>query len=174
LFGELGVQAIEELTRALAGPVDADRDAARRAALETVGLSPEKVAAKPLESLAKVVRTLESAPTYDDRIRAATAFFGPAGRRVGQLARDLASARALTALEDIEGGARDVERGNALAAFATVQTLLESDTQPGRREDVLRGLFGPRGPELYAAAAAVHEGIDHAWVFRYERDAPGP
>jgi hypothetical protein len=67
-----------------------------------------------------------------------------------------------------------VTRGDSLAAFAAVQRLLESDPQQGRKQEVLRGLFGPRGPELYAAAAAVHEGIDHAWVFRYERDAPGP
>jgi hypothetical protein len=174
VFGELGIQAIEDLTRALAGPVDADRDATRRAALEKLGLTPEQVAAKPLESLAKVVRALESAPTYDDRARAAAACFGSAERRVEQLARDLASARALAALEDVEGGADEVTRGDSLAAFAAVQRLLESDPQQGRKQEVLRGLFGPRGPELYAAAAAVHEGIDHAWVFRYERDAPGP
>jgi hypothetical protein len=33
---------------------------------------------------------------------------------------------------------------------------------------VLRGLFGPGGAALYADAAGVHEGIDHAWIFRYE------
>jgi hypothetical protein len=107
-------------------------------------------------------------------MRMAAAFFGPAGRRVEQLARELASARTVVALEDLEGAPRDIERGDALAAFAAMQRLLESDTQPARRQDVLRGLFGPRGPELYAAAAAVHEGIDHAWIFRYERDGPGP
>jgi hypothetical protein len=174
VFGDLGVQSIEDLSRALSGPVDAERDAARRAALEKLALDPEQAAAKPLESLAKVVRALESAPSHDDRMRMAAAFFGPAGRRVDQLARELASARTVVALEDLEGAPRDIERGDALAAFAAMQRLLESDTQPARRQDVLRGLFGPRGPELYAAAAAVHEGIDHAWIFRYERDGPGP
>lgn len=174
VFGELGIESIEDLSRALSGPVEADRDAARRAALETVGLTPEQAAAQPLEALAKVVRSLEAAPSYEDRTRMAAAFFGPAGRRVEQLARELASARAVVALEDLEGAASDIERGDAMAAFAAVQRLIESDSQPARRQDVLRGLFGPRGPELYAAAAAVHEGIDHAWIFRYERDAPGP
>jgi len=71
VFGDLGIPAIEDLTRALAGPVDADRDAARRGALQRIGIAPEKVAAQPLESLAQVVRALESAATPDARRRAA-------------------------------------------------------------------------------------------------------
>jgi hypothetical protein len=174
VFGDLGIPAIEDLTRALAGPVDADRDAARRAALEQVGLTPEKAAAKPLESLAQVVRALESAPTHDDRLRAAAAVFGPAGRRVEQLAKDLAAARAAAVLEDLQARQGDVGQGDAAATFAALQRLLESHPEAERRTPMLAGLFGPRGPQLYAAAAAVHEGIDHEWVFRYERDAPGP
>ena len=174
IFGALGVESLEDLSRALAGPVDAERDAARRRALEPLGLTPEKVAAKPLASLADVVRKLESTAGAEGRARLAGALFGPAARRVEALAKDLASARAVAVLEDLEGGAGDVERGDALEAFATIQRLVEADTKPGRRPQVLQGLFGPRGPELFAAAAAVHEGIDHAWVFRYERDAPGP
>ena len=38
---------------------------------------------------------------------------------------------------------------------------------------VLQGLFGPRGPGLYATAVSKEEGVDHAWVFRYETDAAG-
>jgi hypothetical protein len=174
VFGDLGIPAIEDLTRALAGPVDADRDAARRAALEQLGLTPEKVAAKPLESLAQVVRALESAPTHDDRLRAAAAVFGPAGRRVEQLAKDLAAARAAAVLEDLQARQGDVGQGDAAATFAALQRLLESHPEAERRTPMLAGLFGPRGPQLYAAAAAVHEGIDHEWVFRYERDASGP
>lgn len=174
VFGDLGIPAIEDLTRALAGPVDADRDAARRAALDRLGLTPEKVAAKPLESLAQVVRALESAPTHDDRLRAAAAVFGPAGRRVEQLAKDLAAARAAAVLEDLQARPGDVGPGDAAATFVALQRLLESHPEAERRTPMLEGLFGPRGPQLYAAAAAFHEGIDHEWVFRYERDASGP
>ena len=39
---------------------------------------------------------------------------------------------------------------------------------------LLVGLFGPRGPALYAAATKVTEGIDHSWVLRYEIDESGP
>jgi hypothetical protein len=174
VFGDLGIQSIEDLTRALAGPVDADRDAARRAALEPLGLSPEKVAAKPLESLAQVVRSLESAPTYEDRVRAAAAIFGAAGRRVETLAKDLAAARAAAVLEELEARPGDIGREDAAATFAALQRLLESYPDAARRPQMLQGLFGPRGPQVYAAAVAVHEGIDHEWVFRYERDVPGP
>ena len=174
VFGDLGIQAIEDLTRALAGPVEADRDAARRAALEPLGLTPEKVAAKPLESLAQVVRAMESAPTHDARLREAAAVFGPAGRRVEQLAKDLAAARAAAVLEDLQARPDDLGREDAAATFAALQRLLESHPEAERRPQMLEGLFGPRGPQVYAAAAAVHEGIDHEWVFRYERDASAP
>jgi hypothetical protein len=174
VFGDLGIQSIQELTRALAGPVDADRDAARRAALEPLGLSPEKVAAKPLETLAQVVRSLESAPTHADRVRAAAAIFGAAGRRVETLAKDLAAARAAAVLEELEARPGDIGREDAAATFAALQRLLESYPDAARRPQMLQGLFGPRGPQVYAAAVAVHEGIDHEWVFRYERDVPGP
>jgi hypothetical protein len=174
VFGDLGIPAIEDLTRALAGPVDADRDAARRGALQRIGIAPEKVAAQPLESLAQVVRALESAATPDARRRAAAAVFGPAGRRVEQLAKDLAAARAVAVLEDLEARRGDVGQGDAAATFVALQRLLESHPAAEQRGPMLAALFGPRGPQLYAAAAAVHEGIDHEWVFRYDQDSSGP
>ena len=174
VFGDLGIESIEDLSRALAGPVDADRDAGRRAALEPLGLTPEKVAAKPLESLAQVVRSLESAPTPEDRQRAAGAIFGPAGRRVETLAKDLAAARAAAVLEELQVRPGDIGREDASATFAALQRFLDSYPDAERRPQMLEGLFGPRGPQVYAAAAALHEGIDHEWVFRYERDVPGP
>jgi len=169
MFGERGIPALEDLTRALTGPVPADREAARVAALASLKLSPERVAAKPLESIARIVRSLESAPTYADRESKAAAFFGPEGRRIEQLAKELAATRAVAALEDIDATPGDFARSDALAAFETLRRFVETDPQPARRPEVLRAVFGPQGPELYAAAAAVHEGIDHAWVFRYER-----
>jgi len=36
------------------------------------------------------------------------------------------------------------------------------------RDLVEAGLFGPRGPGLYARAIQEHEGVEYAWVFRYE------
>jgi hypothetical protein len=77
-------------------------------------------------------------------------------------------------LEDLEARQGDVGQGDAAATFAALQRLLESHPAAEQRAPMLAALFGPRGPQLYAAAAAVHEGIDHEWVFRYERDASGP
>jgi hypothetical protein len=174
VFGDLGVPAIEALSRAVAGPADAARDAARRAALDGVGLTPERVAAKPLESLATIVRALEAAATPEERERMAAAFFGGEGRRVEQLAKGLSAARAAAVVDELAARPGELERGDALAAFATLQKLVETHPQPEQRARLLQGLLGPRGPQLYAAAAAVHEGIDHEWVFRYERDVGGP
>jgi len=170
LFGDLGIPAIEGLSRAVAGPADA----ARRAALDRLGLKPDQVAAQPLESLAAIVRALESAPTYEERVRMAEAFFGGEGRRIDQLAKGLSAARAAAVLEELDARPGQLGRADALAAFTTLQKLLETHPQQDQRNRLLQGLLGPRGPQLYAAAAAVHEGIDHEWVFRYERDVGGP
>ena len=51
---------------------------------------------------------------------------------------------------------------------------LGDDLRPRALGDlVLQGLFGPRGPGLYATAVKQEEGVDYAWVFRYETDAAG-
>ena len=204
LFGDLGVAAIEELAAAAAGPVDAAQDQKRRAALMTVGLTPEAVGQKPLLSLATIVRMLEEKPDFDARRAVATDVFGGASRRIEWLGDAVAKARALATLQTIDADLPAVGGTDALAAIealrpafegldaANVQRVAESlsvktEESAARRakllalagdartkaviDVILGGLFGARGPELYAAAVAVHEGIDHAWVFRYENEA---
>ena len=173
LFGDVGVAAFEEMARELAGPVDAPRDAARRAALAKLGLSPEAVEKKPLVSLATIVRALEAERTPAARLAAATALMGPAGRRVEWLARRVAQARTLATLESIEVLPAQLAAGDARAAFAAVAPVLMGQADAAVRAKLIRGLFGARGPRLFAAAA-VDEGIDHSWVFRYETSNPNP
>jgi len=173
VFGEEGAAVLEELAREVAGPVDGQRDRLRREALAAIELDPEACAAKPLASLAKVVRQLESQPSASARAVAAEQFFGSAGRRVDWLRRQLAAARAALALAAVGVEPRQIMAGDARAAFATLQPAIEAEPDGGKRLEVLRGLFGPGGPALYADAAAVHEGIDHAWIFRYEDRVPG-
>jgi hypothetical protein len=167
VFGERGVASLRDLADGIAGPVDPQRDAARRAALARAGLSAEDVAKAPLAAVADLLTPLESlAPA--ERREVATALFGPAGDRLDWLAREVQAARALATLEDVGLPLREITRGDALAAFESLQTALQGETEPARLEARLRALFGPRGPALYRAAVAVHEGIDHAWVFRYD------
>lgn len=170
LFGDRGGDALEDLARAVAGPVDADRDRTRRAALEAVDLTPESVAGKPLAALAKIVRSLEAEPTLVDRRGAAERFFGAAGSRIEWLAREVVAARTLAALEAIGVEPREIAAGDALAAFEVVQPAIDAIPEPEKRKAILEGLFGPRGPQIYAAAKEHHEGVDHAWVFRYETE----
>ena len=174
LFGDAGVVGFEDLARALAAPVDAERDARRRTALETLSLSPEAVQQKPLLALATIVRALESERSPAARDAAASRLFGAAGRRVDALARQVALARTLASLEAIEVPVAEVVAADARGAFEAVRPPIDAEADPAKRSEILRGLFGARGPGLFAAAAAVNEGIDHSWVFRYENEIPSP
>jgi hypothetical protein len=168
VFGDLGVEHFEQLSRALAAPVEADRDAARRQALATIGLTPESVAQKPLESLAKIFQALAALPAGSRRQARAEDFFGPAAARVGSLARELAMGRTLLALEDCDVDRQRLPTSDALAAFEAVWPAIQARQDPADRQRLLAGLFGPRGVALYERATEVSEGIDHSWDFQYE------
>ncbi|MFM7109287.1 MAG: hypothetical protein ACKOZU_11950 [Planctomycetaceae bacterium] len=168
LFGDVGVAAFEEIAKALAGPVGAARDAERRAALAKLGLSSEAVEKKPLVSLATIIHALEVEPTPAARRAATARLMGPAGRRVEWLARRVAQARALATLAAIDVLPAEIAAGDSRAAFDVVRPAVEAEADAAKRSAIQRGLFGARGPRLFAAAAAVDEGIDHSWVFRYE------
>ncbi|MFM8734198.1 MAG: hypothetical protein ACKOC8_03280 [Pirellulales bacterium] len=206
LFGDLGVKAIDDLVAAAAGPVEEARDRTRRAALETAGLTPDAVAQKPLESLATIMRVLESNPDAAARQAAAAQVFGPAARRVSWLADAVVKARTLATLRVIDADVAEIGGTDALAAFDALRPAIDGLGEAERKRIVdtmstktkgaaerrkrldalpveartaavnaqlLAGLFGPRGPALYAAAVAVNQGIDHAWVFRYETEVGG-
>jgi hypothetical protein len=170
VFGDLGVEYFEQLSRALAGPADADRDAVRRQALTAIGLTPESVQQKPLESLAKVLETLAETPTGRPREQRAEAFFGAAAPRVGSLTREISMARTMAVLEELDVNRQRLPGSDGLTAFEVVWPAIRSQQDPEQRDRLLEGLFGPRGPSLYGRATEVPEGIDHSWVFKYEID----
>ena len=170
LFGDLGVEAIEELARALAGPADPVREQARREALGPMQLTPEACRQRLLESLAAIARFLEESPDAASRRDRAGAIFGPAARRLDWLARAVLTGRTLAALESTEANPSAIAKLDARAAFEAIAAVVGA-TPEDQRQDLLLGLFGPQGPRLYQDAMAVHEGIDHSWVFRYERRA---
>ena len=170
VFGDLGVEYFEQLSRALAGPADAGRDAVRRQALAAIDLTPEVVQQKPLESLAKVLETLADIPPGGPRQQRAEAFFGPAAPRVGSLTRELSMARTVAALDTIDVNRQRIPGSDGLAAFDLIWPAIRAERDPEQRERLLEGLFGPRGPNLYGRATEVPEGIDHTWVFKYEVD----
>ena len=170
VFGDLGLEYIEQLSRALAGPVDADRDASRRQALAAIDLTPEGVQQKPLESLAKVLESLVEIPPGAARQQRAEAFFGAAAPRVNGLTRELSMARTLATLEELNVNPQRLPGSDGLTAFDVVWPAIQAQQDPAQREGLLEGLFGPRGPSLYGRATEVPEGIDHSWVFKYEID----
>ena len=169
MFGDLGVEAIEQLARAVAGPVDPVQDHSRRAALAAMQLSPEACQARPLESLATIARSLEAAPDGEIRRSRAAGIFGSAAPRLDWLARAVLTARTLSTLAATNADPVSLVKLDARNAFEELAAVVGAAPED-QREALLRGLFGPRGPQLFTEAVAVHEGIDHSWVFRYERD----
>ncbi len=170
LFGDIGVEHFAELSRALTATVVAEREAARAAALTKVGLSREVVESAPLKSLAEVLKALDAIQRSADRSRLAEQLFGPAQRHILALARDLEMARTVAVLETIDADWKAITSGTARSAFTSLQTLIDAEPDAKTRKRMLEGMFGTKGPALYAAATLEHEGIDHSWVFRYETD----
>lgn len=167
LFGDLGVQSIEELARAAAGPVDPEPDQKRRQALATMRLSPEEIESRPLESLAKITRNLESAPDTAARRALAVSCFGPAAPRIDWLGRAVILARTLATLDATDADPVAIARLDARGAFETAADAVMASPEPAQKS-IQEGLFGPEGPALFAEALEVHEGQTYSWGFRYE------
>jgi hypothetical protein len=172
LCGDLGLKGFTDLVAGASGDVPADREAQRREALAAMKLTPEDVRQRPLASLATIVRSLESAPTYQARLAREWAIFGADGRWIERFVQDIAAARALAAMRECGLDPGLVAAADARAAFEMAQVALDAEKDAEKRRQLQEALLGPRGPLVYAAAGAVHEGIDHTWVFRYE-SSPG-
>jgi hypothetical protein len=165
LFGDVGVRAIEDLAKAAAGPVEPDRDRQRRQAMQPLGLTPEKIEADPLGSLAKIARALESVPDLGDRRAKAMQIFGEAAPGLESLTRTVVMARALAALDATDADPVAIARMDARDAFEATSDAIGAAAEP---EKVAEALFGPEGPAMLTEARAVHEGETHSWGFRYE------
>lgn len=167
LFGDIGSGYLAEL-------LDAVQAAGRGTAPETarllgrIDLAPDSLSGDPLAAVARLAVALDPL-TPGDRSRLLDALVGPAGKRLDWLAREAASGRTIATLAALDVPASKLLAGDARAALETVRPVIDAQPDPDSRRDVLRGLFGPRGPDMYATAVEVNEGIDHAWVFRYEQ-----
>ena len=104
------------------------------------------------------------------RRREADALFGAAADRLEALARELGLVRALVVLDDLGLEQRKLAAAGPRAAFDAVSAAVDAEPAAARRSSLLLGLLGAEGPTVYAAAKKFNEGIDHAWVFRYEID----
>jgi len=169
LFGGVGEEWFEELVRGLSAPLDEERGALRRGMLDRCGVSEEDVANRPLESVVKVFAALDATTPAATRRSATVALFGAAAPRLDSLVHELDLARARAVLDDMDFDRRPVLAGGALTAYDTMLTVFGAETDAAKRARMVTGLLGAEGPALLAAATAVREGVDHAWVFRYER-----
>lgn len=168
-----------KLLRAVAAlPVDA-RPVAIRDLVGDVGAAyldellrmlPPQPGKDPIESLASVIEGIAETPDTGDRRKKAVASFGGAAPRLEWLARATIVARQVAVLDEVGIDLAALATTGPQQAFAAIHDRLDEVPDADARERLIIGLFGPRGAELYADATKQHEGIDHAWVFRYETE----
>jgi len=181
-LGEQAIGWMEELVRAVAGPVSSAADARRRQALAAVDLTPEEILESPLLGFATIIRSLESAPDMKTRREGAAQFFGPAARRVDDIAHEVAIARTAALLKLLRVDEVALQQVGVRRALEFILPNLTTaanpaEDDPGRvvpRDEaeqmlLLRGLFGHEGPELFRRAEQATEGEDYRWLFRETR-----
>jgi len=154
LFGDLGITSLKALLQALSEPLDAQHEAVRMAGMTRVGLSPEALKAKPLKSLADVCKALDAIADTAQRRSLTEQLFGRDSRRIDALARDIAVARTFAVLQTIDADWKAITTGSPRAAFAGLQVVIDAESTPKLRQQMLEGLFGLQGPALYAAATS--------------------
>ncbi|MBL6709709.1 MAG: hypothetical protein ISQ10_01405 [Planctomycetes bacterium] len=181
-LGEQAVGWMEELLKAVAGPVTPKQDRQRRESLGKINLTPEQVLADPLLSFARIVKELENAPDMDIRRQEAAGFFGESASLLDQISHEVAIARTAALLQLLQVDAAKLQQAGSrralevlLPKLLTVANPAEDD--PGRvvdrpeddRNELLKGLFGHDGPELFKRAMKSNEGEEYLWDFRDAR-----
>ena len=181
-LGEQAVGWMEELLKAVAGPVTPKQDRQRRESLGKINLTPEQVLADPLLSFARIVKELENAPDMDIRRQEAAGFFGESASLLDQISHEVAIARTAALLQLLQADAAKLQQAGSrralevlLPKLLTVANPAEDD--PGRvvdrpeddRNELLKGLFGHDGPELFKRAMKSNEGEEYLWDFRDAR-----
>lgn len=181
-LGEQAVGWMEELLKAVAGPVSPKQDRQRRESLGKINLTPEQVLADPLLSFARIVKELEKAPDMDIRRQEAAWFFGESASLLDQISHEVAIARTAALLQLLQVDGKKLQQAGSrralevlLPKLLTVANPAEDDPERvvDRPEDdrieLLNGLFGHDGPELFKRAMKSNEGMEYLWDFRDAR-----
>ena len=181
-LGEQAVGWMEDLLEAVAGPVPPQQDRRRRQSLEKINLTPEQVLSDPLLSFARIVNELEKAPDMITRRKEASGYFGSASPALDEISHEVAIARTAALLNLLQVDGEELQRAGSrraldvlLPKLLTVSNPAEDDA--GRvgdrtdddREELLKGLFGHEGPELFKRAMKANEGEEYLWDFRDAR-----
>lgn len=181
-LGEQAVGWMEKLLKAVAGPVSPKQDRQRRESLGKINLTPEQVLADPLLSFARIVKELEKAPDMDIRRQEAAWFFGESASLLDQISHEVAIARTAALLQLLQVDGKKLQQAGSrralevlLPKLLTVANPAEDDPERvvDRPEDdrieLLNGLFGHDGPELFKRAMKSNEGMEYLWDFRDAR-----
>ncbi|MFM8579411.1 MAG: hypothetical protein ACKOCN_11535 [Planctomycetaceae bacterium] len=166
-LGDESQKVLETVTAALVQNVTGNGG---QTAFDLEGVDTRTIAADPLKGLAGVLAALDGIEPIQSRTEMEQKLFGREVSRVRILQRAVLAARTVAVLESVGFLLKPFSTLSPQEAFSEVSRRLE--TEPGKRDTpaILRGLFGPEGPWMYRDAIRSHEGIDHRWVFRYERE----
>ena len=130
----------------------------------------------------EIVKELENAPDMDIRRQEAAGFFGESASLLDQISHEVAIARTAALLQLLQADAAKLQQAGSrralevlLPKLLTVANPAEDD--PGRvvdrpeddRNELLKGLFGHDGPELFKRAMKSNEGDGYLWDFRDAR-----
>ena len=181
-LGEQTIGWMEDLLRSVAGPVSADQDIIRRESLNEIGLTPESVLSEPLFSFAKIVAELEKSPDMKKRRENAARFFGTSAFRLDQIAHEVAIARTAALLHILQVDGKKLQQAGSQRALDVLLPKLltmadPAEDDPGRvvdraendRKELLKGLFGHDGPDLFERAMEANVGEEYLWDFRDAR-----
>ena len=181
-LGEQAVGWMEELLKAVAGPVSPKQDRRRRESLGQINLTPEQVLADPLTSFARIVNELEKAPDMNIRRQEAAGFFGEAAPVLDQISHEVAIARTAALLHLMQVDGKKLQQAGSRRALEVVLPKLLTVANPAQddtgrvgdrtedeRKELLKGLFGHEGPELFKRAMKANEGEEYLWDFRDAR-----
>jgi hypothetical protein len=172
---------LSKLLRSAAALPVAEQPAAIRAVVGDLGVAyldevldrvSKREDTSPLVSLADLLEGVAKLPGRDAPRQKLAELFGDAARRVDWLARETIVSRQTVALDAANIDQRALADVGPQRAFEIVHERLLETADAAARERLVEGLFGPRGAALYTEATKQHEGIDHAWVFRYEIEGP--
>ena len=130
----------------------------------------------------EIVKELENAPDMDIRRQEAAGFFGESASLLDQISHEVAIARTAALLQLLQvDGAKLQQAGSRRALEVLLPKLLTvanpAEDDPGRvvdrpeddRNELLKGLFGHDGPELFKRAMKSNEGEEYLWDFRDAR-----
>ncbi len=176
VLGMVAADDLFSLLRSLESELPGEAEAARAAVLEQIGVAIEQGAA--LKTLAELTAAIDRRPEIAQQQGIERAVFGDLAGAFDRVAAAARRGRAVAVLESLRLDLRELAQLGSLGAFDRLRERLDAiagglETDDGGEwpptDDVIPGIFGSEGPQIYEDAVSRTPGIDYEWVFQYEK-----